>query len=213
MYYNKLISLCDQLSSFVVGTEGNVSQRTDSGFTIKSSGTSITDERFVRCDIDGTPLSKQKDTPSMEVSFHSWIYRNSNYKFIAHTHPTNTLKILCSRLIYEFSSKRLFPDQVVFNGATSCVIPYATPGNDLTEKIKIAIDIRESCPNLFLLRNHGIICCANSIKEAVVMTAICEKAAEIYVGLKSTGGEPCFLSREEIRAIQNHDDEIYRKNI
>jgi ribulose-5-phosphate 4-epimerase/fuculose-1-phosphate aldolase len=152
----------------------------------------------------------------MEASFHAWIYKNSNYEVIAHTHPTNTLKILCSIWGSRFAEERLFPDQVVFNGATSCLVPYATPGNDLTKVIKNAasdfLDLYKEFPSLFLLENHGIICCANSVQRTLTMTQICEKAAEIFVGSKRLGSQNC-LARTEVFAIAQHEDEVYRKEL
>lgn len=200
------------MSRFVVGTEGNLSYRTVDGFAVKSSGRSISDNSFVLCDIDGTPLSGQDDKPSMESSFHSFIYKNTDYKFIAHTHPTNVLKILCSssNIVYDFANERLFPDQVVFNESTACVVPYATPGKNLTTAIMKAVTYHRSLswPSLFLLRSHGIICCAYSMKQAVVMTEICEKSAEIFLGAYC----PVFLTEQQVLEIENNKDETYRKH-
>lgn len=198
-----------RLSRFVVGTEGNVSRRGGGGFIIKSSGRSLNDNSFVKCNFDGAVLPNQSERPSIEVGFHSVIYRNSDYRFIAHTHPINTLKILCTNSIHDFATKRLFPDQVVFNGVSACVIPYATPGSKLTEGVKYATKFyhKEDFPQLLLLQNHGIVCCANSINEAVVMTEICEKAAEIFLSSSNLR----FLSSGEISEIKNSRDEIYRR--
>jgi ribulose-5-phosphate 4-epimerase/fuculose-1-phosphate aldolase len=97
----------------------------------------------------------------------------------------------------------------VFNGEYACVVPYATPGTSLTEKISDVVTANESFSNLFLLQNHGIICCGNSIEEVVAMTEICEKAAEVFIGVKAIG-YPITLTTEQIREIQEHDGEIYR---
>ena len=138
-----LKNLGEGLARFVVGTEGNISKRTSEGFRIKASGFSLkymNKDSYVACSIDGTPIEGEVNKPSMEWSFHSWIYQNSNYRIIAHTHPTNILKILCTdNLVQEFAAKRLFPDQVVFNGVESCVVPYATPGIELTLEIEKAV--------------------------------------------------------------------------
>ena len=221
----ELVNLGEQLSNFVVGTEGNVSRRTSSGFIIKASGHSLKDmhlkESVVACDLSGSPLEGQEAKPSMETSFHSWIYSNSNCKYIAHTHPTNTLKILCTDfLVNEFSIRRLFPDQVVFNGQESCVVLYATPGEDLTEEIKESVSLykkrHNTFPKLLLLKNHGIICCADTAKEAIIMTEICEKAAEVFLGAKALRApSPCldYLSDLEVESLINNDHEKYRKEL
>jgi len=220
----KLISLGKSLSPFVVGTEGNISGRTTEGFTIKASGYSMSDlrDRLVTCDVDycaddegvRCPLASLK--PSMETDFHAWIYNNSDTNVIAHTHPVNVLKILCVLELPElFACKRLFPDQVVFNGVESCVVPYATPGKELTKAIAIAARKYEAqhgnFPKVFLLRNHGIICCANTCKEALIMTEICEKAAEIFIGALPHG--IVTLTPSAIDALQINKDEKYRKEL
>lgn len=201
----ELKQLCGELSRFVVGTEGNVSMRSEKGFWIKASGKSFRKPWFVECDPHGRPL-RDDQKPSMEASFHAAIYWHSNNTFIAHTHPVNTLKILCSDRIHEFANKRLFPDQVVFNGQQSYVIPYVAPGEKLAKAITDKIIEIGGCPGLFLLQNHGIICCAKSVEHAIVMTEICEKAAEIFLGSPS----PRFLTVFEVDDILHSEAEHYR---
>jgi L-fuculose-phosphate aldolase/L-ribulose-5-phosphate 4-epimerase len=197
------------LARFVVGTEGNVSYRDGDHFRVKESGTSLEDARFVTCDLSGKPL-KPKCRPSLEADFHSLVYRNSDYEFVAHTHPTNTLKILCSdnELIRTFAVRRLFPDQVVFNGVMSCVVPYATPGAPLAAAIEGAVKEWGCFPRLLLLKNHGIVCCGYSMKEILVMTEICEKAAEVLLGATNVS----FLSNEQVTSIWNDEGEAHRKS-
>jgi ribulose-5-phosphate 4-epimerase/fuculose-1-phosphate aldolase len=214
----ELIDLGKQLSSFVVGTEGNISKRTEEGFRIKGSGTSLNlmDFSLVECDIDGKPLPNQTSKPSMEASFHSWIYKNSDFQIIAHTHPTNLLKILCTDYTNEFAHSRMFPDQVVFNGKESCAVSYATPGASLTAQIAASVEDFKNrhlyFPKLLLLENHGLVCCANSSKEAIIMTEICEKAAEIFIGSKLLGTiSP--LSPRNIEDVASHEDEKYRRSL
>ena len=219
---NKLITLGKELSRFVVGAEGNVSQRSGNGFMIKASGKSLNNMDYnsiVRCDPGGNiqdgPI-RCDNRPSIETDFHAWIYANSDYSFIAHTHPVNTLKILCSDAIYSFAEERLFPDHVVFNGLISCVVPYATPGIELMKAIeKSTSEFKKHnkvFPNLFLLKNHGIICCTNSPQEAIVMTEICEKAADIFLGA-ALAGDTCFLTKQEIEDIEQHKGEAHRKKL
>lgn len=213
MINSDLVYLAGQLSKFVVGSEGNISKRTLEGFNIKASGESFSRlniNSFVNCDIAGNPLVNQTNKPSIETSIHAWIYKNSSYKYIAHTHPTNLLKILCSNYTERFAEQRLFPDQVVFNGAKSQVIPYAMPGKPLLTCLENMI--RGNIPNLLLLKNHGLICCGESIREIVTMTEICDKSAEIFssiIAMNSTS----FLTEDNIKEINQSDDEAYRRNL
>jgi ribulose-5-phosphate 4-epimerase/fuculose-1-phosphate aldolase len=215
----ELISLSHILSRFVVCGEGNISKKTQDGFIIKASGTSLetlSEEDIVSCDFTGKQIDNFSKKPSLETSFHTWLMGFKDINFVAHTHPTNTLKILCSNEIKVFSENRLFPDQVVFNGQKSCVVPYANPGEELSEKIKRYVSefIEDSgyFPKLILLQNHGIICAGSSSKECIFSTEICEKAAEIYLGTRILSEVINFIDPADVQSILSDKNEIYRKS-
>ena len=82
---------------------------------------------------------------------------------------------MLSRDLY-LPSTRLFPDQVVRNGAKSCVIPYATPGGKLLDAIEKSVNTfiqKVLLSRLILLQNHGIIVASTSIK-IYASTMMCE---------------------------------------
>lgn len=217
--FSQIMSLSFGVSSFVVAMEGNVSHKTKDGFLIKKSGSSLknlTKDDVVACKLDGTPIDKN-NKPSMEVDFHSWFYKNTEFKFIAHTHPTNTLKILCrSDLIDSFANKRLFPDQVIFNGKKSCLIEYANPGENLKKSIEqgvLEFKLKEGQdPKLILLQNHGIIALGKTINECIYITEICEKSAELFFSIANKFDNINFLSDVEIDALIKDKNEIFRIN-
>lgn len=211
---DKLIELSNNLSKYVVGAEGNVSCKSENGFYIKASGKSLLnlskDDLVL---VDG--LNRfDKLKPSIETSFHSWIYENIDVDFIAHTHPVNTLKILCSEQIYNFSKYRLFPDQVVFNGSESCVVDYFHPGDELLIEIEKSFNLYVSknnkIPKLILLKNHGIITFGKTINECIFSTEICEKSAEIFLGSLFN---PKYLSEFDINKIETDEKEKYREKL
>jgi L-fuculose-phosphate aldolase len=214
--HQDLIILSHSLSNFVVGMEGNTSKKTKDGFSIKASGEKlkmVDENSFVDYDFDGNQISNFKKKGSIEVGFHQFILKNFDVKFIAHTHPTQTLKILCSNKADDFSKKRIFPDQVVFNGEKSCLVPYANPGSELTvaviNSINEFIDEEKFFPKLILLKNHGIISCGKSIEECLIITEICEKSAEIFL----SPFEVDFFTETQIQSIINDDNEIYRQKL
>ena len=211
-----LLSLSISLSNFVVGMEGNISKKTNDGIIIKASGSNLrnlSESDLVSYNFKGEQTNNHNKKGSMELSFHLYLLENYNIKYVAHTHPTNTLKILVSDKINEFADKRLFPDQVIFNGKKSCIIPYSLPGQPLTDTIKIYLNrfIEEEnyFPNLILLKNHGIIVCGNSIEECIYGTEICEKSAEIFL----TNFTCDYLSDSEIDELINDEQEKYRKSL
>jgi L-fuculose-phosphate aldolase len=214
-----IITLGKSLAQFVVGTEGNISKKSKNAFLIKASGTELkhlTPKDIVKCTFLSKQINNFNKKPSMETAFHAWLLKFSNINFIAHTHPIDTLSILCTNNIHEFANHRLFPDQVVFNGRKSCVIPYSMPGKELLHHIIEAVtdfmNIEKYFPKLILLQNHGIICCGSSYKECLIATEICEKAASIFLKAKTLGSIN-YLNNEEIFKILKDENEIYRKKI
>lgn len=212
-----LLALSSKIKKFVNGLEGNISGKVDSeSFLIKCSGKSLIDptiDDFVLCDKNGVSIEENKK-PSIEVSFHSWLLSHPNINYVAHTHPVNTLKILCSNKVDLFSKKRIFPDQVVFNGVESCVVEYFHPGIELTDGIKKSVNNyisnHKKLPEIILLKNHGIITLGKTIKDCIVSTEICEKAAEIFTYSSS---DTIFLDESDITKIIEDDKENLRKNI
>ena len=217
---DELLELAYAISPFTICGEGNVSCRDDANLLIKASGTDLLGLKYddlVRCGMDGKPHEDEEKKPSMEVSFHAWILRTfPQINFVAHTHPTNTNKILCSERIFSFAKRRLFPDQIVRNGAKSCVVPYATPGKPLRNVIKESIiefmTMESYFPKLILLQNHGIITAGASAKDCVSSTLMCEKSAEIYSGARAMGSIN-YLTKEQIVEVDISPDEKYRRGI
>ena len=215
-----LLELAHNLKKFVTGTEGNVSEKiSNEKFLIKASGTSLSnliEKNLILCNFNNIQLDNFEKKPSMEFEFHSSLLKHENINFIAHTHPTNTLSIVCSNLIYEFAESRFFPDQIVFNDIKSCVIPYAKPGNELNKNIDIYlnkfISLEGFVPKLILLQNHGIICASFSARGCLMATEICEKSAEIFIKSKLLGNIN-YISQSEIYKINFDENEIYRKDI
>ena len=209
-----LLKLSNHLSKYVIGVEGNVSCKSDNGFYIKASGkplSNLSESDLVFCNNDGTYLSNNLK-PSIETGFHSWLLNNLDINFVAHTHPINTLKVLCSDEIYNFSKYRLFPDQVVFNGPESCLVEYFHPGDELVLEIENSFNefVRKNnkLPKLILLKNHGIITFGKTINECIVSTEICEKSADIFLGSLFN---PNYLSDVDISKIENDEKEKYRQ--
>lgn len=216
MNVDDILKFAKSLSKYVVGAEGNISAKSDNGFLIKASGTrldSLTYDDLVGCDYKCIQLNNFSKRPSMETEFHAFLLQIPEINYVAHTHPTHALKIVCSDLINDFATLRFFPDQIVFNGKKSCIVPYAMPGSKLTQAIKSSIDGFVSnegiFPKVLLLKNHGIICCGSTIKQCVIATEICEKSAEIF--LFNTLNKLNALSQIEIDEIDNNEMEKFRK--
>jgi ribulose-5-phosphate 4-epimerase/fuculose-1-phosphate aldolase len=214
-----LIKLSRLASKYCVGMEGNSSMKIDDYLLIKASGSklnTLTKNDLVKYDLLGNQIDNFNKKGSMELGFHIFLLQQENINFVLHTHPINTLKILCSQYTNDFANNRLFPDQVVFNGKKTCVIPYAKPGDELTEAIKkhvnIFMELNKEFPKLILLENHGVIACGKTIEECVIITEICEKAAEIFVDSILLGGIN-YLTQTQVEDLIIDKNEKYRKSL
>ena len=209
--------LANSVSTHCVGMEGNVSGKLDDIIFIKASGAKLSNlkpEDLVSFDFNGVQLGNFNRKGSMELSFHTFLLGFENINYVAHTHPTNTMKILCGLQSRAFANNRIFPDQVVFNGAKSCLVPYAKPGPELTEMIKqrvnTIIEEEKYFPKVILLVNHGIITCGETWGECTIATDICEKSAEIFSGIRD-GIK--YLTNEEVDALLADKMEQHRQQL
>lgn len=214
---NELKTLAGAVSKYCVGMEGNISGKVDSSsFLIKASGHSLQgleDMDLITFDLNNTQLDNFTKKGSMELGFHTFLLGFPNVKYVAHTHPAHTLAVLCTEHAADFANRRLFPDQVVFNSAKTCLVPYAKPGEELTKLVKLHVHSfikrKGYFPKLILLENHGVIACGSSIKECTIITDICEKAAEVYTKSLSIGNVH-FLSDEQVGNLTKDEKEKYR---
>lgn len=213
--YNAL-TFAKEASRHCVGMEGNISCKKENSFLIKASGISLAtihEWGLIEMDFIGNQLTNKNIKPSMELGFHKFLLSFPEINYVSHTHPVNTLKILCSRSLYAFAAIRLFPDQVIFNGKESCLVPYAKPGDDLTNMIQTYvqkfISKNNSFPKIILLENHGVIACGKTIKECIIATDICEKAAEIFIGADKLGMS--YLHEKQVDDLINDEKEKYRQ--
>lgn len=227
-------------NNYVIIGEGNTSLRVDDdSFWIKASGhemQTITEEGFVQIrfapilglfDTPDMPADEQKQVaaaakvnadsplrPSVEVSFHAVLLSDCNINCIAHTHPVAINRILCSNRAEQFANNRIFPDEVVLCGPRSVFVPYVDPGLPLAiairERVQRYMDTEGEPPKVILMASHGLIALGQSPTEALKITAMAVKAAEIFAGACSVG-QPVFMSEADIRHIYKRPDEIYRR--
>ena len=152
--------------------------------------------------------------PSVETIFHAWLLRQEGVKYIAHTHPTEVNKILCSGRAKEFAERRLFPDEVVYCGPKSLLIDYVDPGTRLGAAIRDRwnqfVGENGYTPQLILIGNHGLIAVGSSPEAVLAATLVAVKAAEVFVGACALG-DPVFMDLKEVFRIHSRLDEHYRQ--
>ena len=219
--------------------EGNTSCRLDEEtFLIKSSGSTLgtlSAEGVTRCRfapildlLDRERIRDEETTqalldcradpnarkPSTEAAFHAWLLTLPNIDFVAHTHPVSVNGILCSPRAQVFVKMRMFPDEIVCCGPASVLVPYVDPGVPLARRIRrevSAFQEKHGClPRTILLENHGLIALGKTAAAAMATTLMCDKAAKIFSAASALGG-PQFLPSDEVRRIDEREDEAYRQ--
>ncbi len=234
-------ALGDPQRQYVIIGEGNTSLRVDDrSFWVKASGqqlATISAAGFAHVQFDRimqlfeTPpqtLTEERDLlraarmddssafPSVETSFHAMLLSDCGVNCIAHTHPIAINRLMCSQHAEAFARHRSFPDEVVLCGPESVYVPYVDPGLPLAQEIRIRVrqyvEKYGEAPKVILLANHGLIALGMTTTEALSVTDMCVKSAEILWGVLSVGA-PVFLSEEEVMHIYRRPDEIYRRKM
>lgn len=233
-----LITLTRQLADnrFVILGEGNTSALDGETLWVKASGHSMADidasgfsqvamqpvldvldlydlsDDQLRQRLNEARVHPERDGyPSTETYMHAWLLTLPDVKFVAHTHPTATLGIMCGPRAQEFADSRYFPDQIVMCGPRSVFVKYVAPG------LRLAQEIRSQCqkyteetglqPKTILLQNHGLIALGKTPQEALGATMMMDKAASVF----NAARDPVAMSDEQIAQIHNWTDEHFRQ--
>ena len=160
----------------VSGKAGNISARFKSETgdfiaitpTLKSLS-DLKEEDIVLVDFDGNSLTKGK--PSSEVNMHLEIYkRRDDVKGIVHTHSPYATG-------FAFSSKKIkrYEGFGEIKKPYLSSIEYEKPGTDELDK-KASEGIADE--DVLILKNHGVICVSDSLKEAKLLAIFVEETAK-----------------------------------
>ncbi len=219
--------------------EGNVSAKLDDErFLVKASGTRMdrlkpeqlvevrfrplidaisengtTDDEAIDQLLLNSRVDESALKPSVESLFHAWLLQLPDVRYVAHCHPIAVNQVLCSTFAEAFARERVIPDQVVYCGAASVLIPYVDPGLVLAREIDRNVTgfVRRtgSRPKTILLQNHGAISIGTRLGDTAAAMNMLEKSARIFVGAAKLGG-PIFMEENQVQRIAGRPDEHYR---
>ena len=154
--------------------------------------------------------------PSVETVFHAWLLTLPGVHMVGHNHAMAVNRILCSPCKVDFAEKRMFPDQVVFCGARSVLVPYVDPGvilaREIARRVTHFISDHGKPPKNILLENHGLITLGSNRQEITGSALMAEKSAEVFLGARLLDG-PIYMHTADIDRIDNRMDEAYRQKI
>ncbi len=179
-----------------VGTAGNLSARSGSGFLITPSGVAYEElqaEMLVAMNADGEVIAGDCP-PSSEWRFHKDIYRaHGEARAIVHVHSPFATALACSgRAIPAFH----YMIAIAGGDSIRCA-QYARFGTqELSDYAVQALEGRRAC----LLANHGMIALGEDVASALRMTLEVEELAKQYC-LSLQIGAPQLLDKAEMRII------------
>ena len=222
--------------------EGNVSGNVDEhSFLVKASGTSLrhltpndlvevrTAQLLEALTAEANMDDQQADDlllscrtnlkalkPSVETLFHAWLLDLPGINYVGHVHAMAVNAVLCSSYAEDFARKRIMPDQVVYCGIESLLIPYVDPGVQLARRIAqdltAYIDMQGTPPRTILLKNHGIIAIGRHAREVGAALAMADKAARVFIDAVAIGG-PAYMPEDQVLRIAGRSDEHYRQRM
>ena len=180
----------------IVGSSGNISERTDRGMIITPSGGSpdgTNETEMAEMALDGTRFDQT--TPSSEWAMHAAIYQaHPEAECVVHTHAD-----ACTALASLNRELPPFHYMVVqFGGPNVRCAPYVTFGTPELASLAVkAMKGRTAC----LLANHGMILYARDTDAALTRALLLESLCRQYL-LALSAGKPRLLSTEEIKAAK-----------
>jgi L-fuculose-phosphate aldolase len=192
-----IIATCLRMNALGInqGTSGNVSQRTPDGYLLTASGVDyehMQPEQVVEMDLDAGYRGNW--LPSSEWRMHQDLFRaRPDAGAIIHTHSIYATALSCLRRDIPAFHYMIG----VCGGATLRCSDYATFGTQaLSEAMLAAIADRNAC----LLANHGMICYAADLDDALKLAVEVETLCRQYF-IASQAGTPALLDGDEMNRV------------
>ncbi len=196
----ELLDICLEMikHDLVIGSSGNASLRVGDHVVISPSSvhyTEMTVDDVVVIDMEGEEVEGTRN-PSVETPMHLEIYRSRDDAIaVVHTHSVYTSAMAVLR-------EPLPPiiDEIVPKlGAGMRVSKYAMPG---TKQLGInVVEVLED-RSAALIANHGAVCLAKTLKEALFLSILLERACKIYMTAKQIG-KPIELPEDVVEDEQD----------
>lgn len=196
----ELLDICLEMikHNLVIGSSGNASVKIGDHVVISPSSVHYTDmtvDDIVVIDIEGNEVEGTRN-PSVEKPMHLEIYKTrSDALAVVHTHS-----LYASALAILHEPLPPILDEIVPKlGAGIRVSDYAMPGTtQLGKNVVEALHDRSAA----LIANHGAVCCAKTLKDALFLSILFERACKIYMTAKQTG-KPIELPEDVVEDEQD----------
>ena len=187
----------------VVGSAGNVSARADGDNAMHITPTRVsyldlTPENVVTVTFEGDPIEGD-GLPSSESLMHGAVYAaRPDVRAVVHAHPVHASAMAVRRE----TIPAFVDEQVVYLGGAVDVSAYAPAASEeLAENAVAALDERRAV----LLANHGTLAVGNDPEDALEMTRLTERLAQIWLLASARAG-----AQHLPRGIVEAEIELYR---
>lgn len=188
--------------------------RVDAALMLDGMGPDVDDAGWAEVVTAATSRDASGRRPSIEAPLHAVALEVCGATWVAHTHPTSVNGVLCSARPEALAVGPLFPDQVVVCGAAYCQVPYVDPGPALGHVTQQAVQDHRKAhgewPRVLLLENHGLVALGSSAAEAMAISRMMIKSADVLHAANTNGG-PRYLSPEVAGRLAGRDDEKARR--
>ncbi len=178
------------------GSTGNISVRTEHGFLMTPTGSSmgtLDPDRLCELDAGGNHIGG--DRPTKESVLHLAMYEERpDANAVVHLHSTNSVAVSCLKNIDPTNVLPAITAYYVMRVGTLPLVPYYPPGDiDLAKAVgKLA-----SKHHAVLLAHHGPVVAGTSLSSAVDAIEELEETAKLFLMLKNTDHN--ILTREQIQ--------------
>ena len=182
----------------VIGSSGNASLRVGDHVVISPSSvhyTEMTIDDVVVIDMEGDEVEGTRN-PSVETPMHLEIYRNRDDALaVVHTHSVYT----SSMAILHEPLPPIIDEIVPKLGAGIRVSKYAMPG---TKQLGVnVVEVLED-RSAALIANHGAVCIAKTLKDALFLSILLERSCKIYMTAKQVA-KPIELPEDVVEDEQD----------
>jgi L-fuculose-phosphate aldolase len=196
----ELLDICMQMlkNDLVIGSAGNVSVRVNDHVVITPSSIhydEMSSDDMIVLDMNGNVLEGSKN-PSIEYKMHLELYNTrEDAKAVVHTHSlyASAMAVLNEPL------PPIIDETVPKLGSEIRVSKYAMPGTkDLAINVREAMEERSAA----FIGNHGAVCIAKTLKDALHLAILLERICRIYMIAKQIGS-PNHLPEEVVEDEQD----------
>ncbi|MGC9158093.1 MAG: class II aldolase/adducin family protein [Terracidiphilus sp.] len=186
------------MRKYVDGNGGNISVRLGSRYvlctpTLLSKG-DLEPADICLSDLDGNLLAGDRPRTS-ELFLHLEIYKaNPRARAVVHCHPPYATAFAITGTV---PPNGLIPEYEIFIGQPA-VAPYETPGTQAFAETVLPF-VQDH--NTILLKNHGMVCWADTVTHAEYLIEIFENCCKTYLIAKQIGQPLGFIPESKIQEI------------